>query len=180
LKRAIAKYGIENFSKTVLHVFDTEAKMNLAEKILVVIDPEVSYNICPGGHGGFGYINRTLSGKDKHIDKATKAWLHLHNTDAEWRKWKGQRISQSLLAVSDKLSKIHKAKFTNRSGYFYGLKHSPESIRKMSEANKGKRCGAENSQAGTCWITNGVDNKKIKIVDALEWSLKGYYRGRAT
>ena len=31
--------------------------MNVAEKILVVIDSEVSYNLCPGGKGGFGYIN---------------------------------------------------------------------------------------------------------------------------
>ena len=32
--------------------------MNLAEKILVVVDQEVSYNLCHGGHGGFGYINK--------------------------------------------------------------------------------------------------------------------------
>ncbi len=34
--------------------------MNLAEKILVVIDQEISYNLCDGGHGGFGFINRLV------------------------------------------------------------------------------------------------------------------------
>ena len=53
LKRAIEKYGIENFTKYIIEIYDTEQKMNLAEKILVVTDNEISYNLCSGGHGGF-------------------------------------------------------------------------------------------------------------------------------
>lgn len=58
LKRAIAKYGIENFVTEILEDYDQEWKMNLAERIYVVIDREVSYNLCSGGKGGFGYINK--------------------------------------------------------------------------------------------------------------------------
>jgi hypothetical protein len=58
ITRAIKKYGLDNFTKEILEVYDTEAKMNLAERILVVPDIEVSYNLCPGGQGGWGYINK--------------------------------------------------------------------------------------------------------------------------
>ena len=60
LKRAIKKYGKENFEKIILHVFETEEEMNQKEKELVVIN-EMSYNRCEGGKGGWGYINRTIS-----------------------------------------------------------------------------------------------------------------------
>lgn len=57
LKYAISKYGIENFHKEILFICESEKQMNILEKILVVPDPEISYNICNGGKGGFGYIN---------------------------------------------------------------------------------------------------------------------------
>jgi len=57
LRAALAKYGVENFVTVVLGVYSTATEMNTAEKILVVCDPETSYNLCPGGHGGWGYIN---------------------------------------------------------------------------------------------------------------------------
>ncbi len=56
IRKAIKKYGIENFTKEFLHIFNTELEMNEAEANLVVIN-ENSYNLCPGGHGGFGYIH---------------------------------------------------------------------------------------------------------------------------
>jgi len=58
LKRAINKYGIHNFHTEIIEIYDEEWKMNIAEKILVVIDSEISYNLCPGGKGGFGYLNK--------------------------------------------------------------------------------------------------------------------------
>ena len=57
IKSAIQKYGIDNFIKEILHVFDNEEDMKCKEKELVVID-EMSYNLCEGGKGGFDYINK--------------------------------------------------------------------------------------------------------------------------
>ena len=53
LKRAIKKYGVENFTKEILFVFDNEQNMNDKEKELVIISEE-TYNLCEGGKGGFG------------------------------------------------------------------------------------------------------------------------------
>ncbi|MEX0595071.1 MAG: GIY-YIG nuclease family protein [Candidatus Paceibacterota bacterium] len=51
LKRAIKKYGLDNFKKEIILECSNEQEMNLAEKILVVID-EMSYNLTDGGRGG--------------------------------------------------------------------------------------------------------------------------------
>jgi len=78
LKIAIKKYGIENFTKEILYIFDNEVDMRNKEKELVVIS-EMSYNLCDGGKGGFGYINR--SGKAlrtgmKHSEESKKKMGH--------------------------------------------------------------------------------------------------------
>jgi len=56
---------------------------------------------------------------------------------------------------------------------FKGKSHSEESKMKMSESSRGQGKGEKNSQFGSCWITNGVDNKKIKRGDEIpnEWKL---------
>lgn len=58
IRQAIQKYGLENFTKEVLFIFDNEDEMRKKEKELVVIC-ENSYNLCDGGKGGFGYLNRS-------------------------------------------------------------------------------------------------------------------------
>jgi len=61
LLQAFDKYGIANFSKELLHVFDTEELMNTKEAELVTEAfclATNTYNICRGGQGGFSYINR--------------------------------------------------------------------------------------------------------------------------
>lgn len=67
IKYAIEKYGIENFTKEYLGVYDSQIKMDLAEKIYVILDEEVSYNLCRGGEGG----DVLQSAKaEKHIQKS--------------------------------------------------------------------------------------------------------------
>lgn len=66
--RAIKKYGVENFKKEILHVFDNPKDMFLEEAKIVTtefIQREDVYNIIPGGYGGF--------------NKGSKNLRHLHN-----------------------------------------------------------------------------------------------------
>lgn len=51
--------------------------------------------------------------------------------------------------------------------FFKGKKHSEETKKKIGLANSANQKGVGNSQYGTCWITNGTENKKIKKGDSL-------------
>lgn len=50
---------------------------------------------------------------------------------------------------------------TNNSPWL-GKTHTEETKVKMSEKAKIHSKGMKNSQFGTMWITNGIENKKIK------------------
>jgi hypothetical protein len=56
LKRAIKKYGVQNFSKTILKYFDTEKSAREYERKLIselnAIEDDGYYNLVAGGYGG--------------------------------------------------------------------------------------------------------------------------------
>ena len=173
LKRAIAKHGIEHFSKEILYVFNTEEEMNRKEKELVVVSEE-TYNLCEGGKGGFGYINRNGLKSKNYDDIFAKARQTL------FVKYGVHHTSQ---LPSTRIRNKNRMIILNRSGKvpygksFRGKTHSEETKTKISIANS-KMIGSKNSQFGTCWITNGIENKKIKKELLDEWVTKGYRQGR--
>lgn len=60
IRRAVKKHGLSAFRKEVLHVFETESEMNAKEIELVTEEfcaRDDTYNLCPGGQGGWGYVN---------------------------------------------------------------------------------------------------------------------------
>jgi hypothetical protein len=55
IKRAIEKYGIDNFERTIISFFDNEKDMFAAEKNVVTpefVKENTNYNIAVGGNGG--------------------------------------------------------------------------------------------------------------------------------
>lgn len=159
LNKAIKKYGRENFVKEVLCDYDNEAMMNLAEKILVVIDPEVSYNICKGGHGGFGYINEQglkLSYKftENDLKFAAKRTKEVHKNkdflERKFQKWRNTcKLNNSLLGANNS---------------FYGKNHTEETKKKISEGNKNKipwNKGKQRSEETKRKISDTLKAKKL-------------------
>lgn len=172
LKRAIKKYGLDNFYKEVLHVCESEKQMNIFEKILVVPDPELNYNLCDGGKGGWSYLNRTGQNITENSRAANrKTMLEIIHP-----------IVNHPSKLSTKLKSLQKANKRKQElypqGAFYGKKHTVEWRQNQSAVMKEKQKGHLNSQYGTCWITNGVENKKIKKEELDSWTKLGYNKGR--
>lgn len=172
LKNAIAKYGIDNFKKEILFRFDNEVEMNAKEAELVTEEfclRKDVYNLCPGGNGGFGYLNMT--GKSVSLDEQRRL-------DPNFSKKasiaSAQAIKRLMETDEDFAAKrrIHSSMGGKNSKGFTGRKHSENTIHKMC---KSKNVGSSNSQFGTMWITNGQENKKIKKIDVIP---EGWYKGR--
>ena len=96
LKRAQVKHGIENFKKEILFQFDNEDEMNAKEAELVTEEfclRKDVYNLCPGGRGGFGYINSVTT---------REHWSRLAKTTNAKRSAK--IANDELISVKDKNS----------------------------------------------------------------------------
>lgn len=171
LKASIKKYGIENFKFEILEYLPNRKNLKERERE-VVNQEEVNNKFCMnlqlGGFGGF-------SEKDhkKGNPAANKRRLFLLQTDEEFRKAFGEKISK---AVKDTYKKGRKSfYYKGQIGKFLNKKHTDETKDKMSKAKKEKGTKENNSQFGTMWITNGVQNKKIKKDSLIP---QGWEKGR--
>jgi hypothetical protein len=178
LKRAIEKYGIENFTKEIVYIFNTEDEMNRKEAELVTeeyCNRNDTYNICPGGQGGWGYINKTIMEGEKRLEHNRK---YTKFGDKEWRSKNVDPRKGGYAAApqtSERMKRLHKE---GKAYFGKGAKHSDETKRKIGAINSLHQQGKNNSQYGTCWITNGIENKKIKKEDLDKWTSLGYNKGR--
>ena len=171
IKRAIAKHGIENFTKEILYTYDNEQDMKNKERELVIVSEE-TYNLCEGGKGGFGYINKNkLNIYENHgILAAKNARETIKNKrldDPEYNK----KYLEKQKRLSNLGTQVQKEKYPN--GVWFGKSHSEDTKQKM---RKSKNVGNNNSQFGSMWITNGSDNKKIK--KDVDFIPEGWYKGR--
>lgn len=87
IKRAIKKYGKENFTKEILAYADTQEPLNWLEKYYIKKfksqNPKIGYNIAFGGDGG--YIPKTEDGK-KRISEKHKGKHHTEEAKQKMRK----------------------------------------------------------------------------------------------
>lgn len=171
LKRAIAKYGIENFKKEVLFQFDNESEMNVKESELVTDQfclREDTYNLCPGGKGGWGYVN------SNGISNA--GWKTNSSSEAKKRASKGGNAHKQKLLDSDyKFEFLSKRQNFIHSRAFSGKSHSDETKKKIAEQNAKLQAGSLNSQFGTKWVTDGFKSIKINKTDPIP---EGWRPGR--
>ena len=165
IKKAIQKYGINNFSKEILMECVSEIEMYEKEKHLVKLC-EDSYNLKFGGEGGWDHIVKNPNWKSPFTDPILQKKLSQKGIE----KLKELRKDKTFVAEwSDKISKSNKGKKS-----FLGKKHNEETKKQIGLKNS-KMTGHHNSQYGTMWITNGVENKKIKKDLVIP---QGWYKGR--
>lgn len=180
LKHAQEKYGIENFTKEILFVFDTPEAMYIKESEIVNEDflaTENTYNLKIGGFGGFDYINANdlnFGGPQKRKElqmRATQKRESLYKNDPVWAETIKKQNQRNL-------KKANAArKVTHPHSGFYKKNHTDEHKTRMSAIMKEKQKGDKNSQYGTRWIhsLNFRMSKKIKKEEPLP---DGWLEGR--
>lgn len=153
IKRAIEKYGVENFKKEILCECSSSSEMYMKEKELVVLSEE-TYNLKEGGEGGFDHINSNEEVRIAKNKKAREITNSRHKDKlSEWGS-KGGKIRIQRHGVNPNFVKAGRTSFLGKT-------HSEETKKKIGEHNSKAQCGCGNSQFGTMWITNEKDNMKI-------------------
>ena len=172
LKRAIKKYGIENFTKSIIFEASSSEEMFEKEKQLVEIGPH-SYNLKHGGFGGFDYVNKNLSFEDrKRVGKLGNIALQKRlKEEPEFKKWFTDQNREN----AKRLHQEGKIKNWSETYSWLGKKHKEESKKKIGKANSIHQKGSGNSQYGTMWITDGSNSIRIKKNDEIP---NGWKKGR--
>ena len=158
LKYAQEKYGISNFKKEILYVFDNPKDMYIKEAEIVnedFISTENTYNLKVGGYGGFDYINENNLNWTLEKNRSISGFKQF--TPEE-------RLVYSSLGgkARNDINFGARIKKTYPDGTFTGRFHSDETKKAIGEKNSMNQSNEKNSQFGTMWITNGVCNRKIK------------------
>ena len=126
IEKAVNKYGIENFSKEILYVFETEKEATDKEE--EIVDEEFvarsdNYNLKPGGYGGWDYVNSLKLWDDpKRCENQSMAMKNYWD-DSEKRE--NQSITMKKVWADP-----------NNHDKFYGVRESSEFKEKVSDAMK--------------------------------------------
>ncbi|WZW72986.1 homing endonuclease [Vibrio phage TCU-VP03-AIR1] len=177
IKRAIKKYGVDNFTREYIAIFDNADDMYNMESVIVdesFIQSNDTYNISLGGNGSFEHIHsdeRSLEWK-KHAAEATKR-SRVENPELFARVDSEHSARTTALWESGAYDHIAMCSFK-------GMKHTDETKRKISENSSKHQRGAGNSQYGTCWIHSLTEKRSKKIPkDELDDYLElGWVKGR--
>tara|TARA_R110000851_G_scaffold131429_7_gene265438 strand:- start:9476 stop:10108 length:633 start_codon:yes stop_codon:yes gene_type:complete len=166
LRYSINKHGKDNHVREILEFCDSREELKSREEEIVNLNEIAKVdcmNLKVGGQGGF----HSLSACTKGAIATCKILNERFKNDEEYR----NKISTMF---SNRMKKLHRDGKI-RYGCFEGKTHSEESKQKISESMKGKGKGENNSQYGSCWITNEKENRKIKRGDLLP---EGFRLGR--
>ena len=137
IKKSIKKYGVENFTKEYIKVFDNKEDMFNMESTLVneeFVSRSNTYNIKVGGFGGWCHIDK------ENAKNAFRKWFYnKYKTKEETIKYINDRISIPYIF----------------NGYeFKGKKHTDKTKKLIGDKNKISQLGSKNSNYGKSWCVH--------------------------
>lgn len=86
IRKAIKKYGKENFVKEILVECSSAEEMNVLEQQLIteeIISSDESYNLSIGGKGGWDYVNRAGKGNTPDARKKKSQTMKKYWTEEQ-------------------------------------------------------------------------------------------------
>ncbi len=160
IRNAIFKYGAGNFSKTILESFENSGDMFHREKEIVTeefLARADTYNLRRGGTGGFDYINTHIAPELRATISSLGVAAKKAITLEERQRWKKT-------GTVDGNSAQQLAQYKNgRTSGFLNKTHTESAKQAIQIANRINSSGAKNSQFGSKWITNGIENRKLPV-----------------
>lgn len=170
IRKAIEKYGLDNFKKKILFVFNSIDEMNAKEFEIVneeFCSRKDTYNLGIGGRGSFHHFN---SNKSKYADSETKRKANISATN----KLNGTKPPKmTKLTHPEVLARSYNTRLKNRVGFYdkeismkgcrLAQTEKSRSKRLESFANIGHQQGSSNSQFGMRWIYSTIEKKSRKI-----------------
>ena len=182
LKYAQEKYGLENFRKEILYIFDTPDKMYKKEAEIVSVDfisEENTYNLKVGGFGGWDFINSNdelrvsknryamqLAQQQGIIEKAIQGCNNARENDPAYDAKRFSKASRTL-----------KEYYSDKPGTFKGRTHTDATKKLISQKVSALQKGKGNSQYGTRWI-HSVHERKSKRIGKSDPLPEGWTEGR--
>jgi group I intron endonuclease len=158
IHRAMAKYGVENFSYEVIAMCQTQEAADETESLLIQQydsrNKELGYNVAPGGdhawNAGLPSEQQPMYGK--HHTEESKQKISISNTGVkhpkhtdEWKQKSSQLLTGHPVSIETKLkisaSQKGKSRWTDEQKREMSIKRtgrkvSEETKRKMSEAHR--------------------------------------------
>jgi len=159
ISRLIYKHGKEIFKREILEFFPDRNLLKKREEEIVnsnLLKEEKCMNLRTGGAGFNSEEAIAAINKSNEVQKK----LRLENPEWVRKKKKKTSKSQKKLYEDGKRPRLFLYDWT-------GKFHSNKTKDKIGLKNSIKQSGSLNSQYGSCWITNGFENKKIKKEDII-------------
>lgn len=152
IRNAIAKYGIENFTKVILETFENAENMYAREKEVVTeefLSRDDVYNLRRGGHGGFEYIKEQKLNGFCDVETAKKARDTLNN-----------KLMQEM--GPNFLSELGRRGAKARNEYISNRRLVDEEFNtRMMENSRNSIAKASIANTKLMWITNGERSIKV-------------------
>ena len=151
IKKAIKKYGKENFKVEVIDWCDSLEELNMKEKYYIeTLNSDrhtgLGYNIAKGGDGGDLFNTLTIKEKINFIESCRKRSLGENNPNyGNGDKIRGNKNPSKRLEVRKRLSETSSGKnngmygVTGKNHPMYGKHMSEESKEKMRETRRNKK-----------------------------------------
>ena len=143
LKRALKKYGSQQFTKEILFVFDTFDEMKTKEREIVdeaFVNRDDTYNLNIGGEGGWYRANQVSTPVQKKTASKLGAIARAENAKLDPHYYDAARVRFRQISIA-----------WNNSGLanhatFTGKKHTADTLLLMRASHVGKNLGVANGR----------------------------------
>ena len=165
IRRGLKKYGKENFKMEILGFYPNREILKEKEREIInqeLLSNDKCLNIAYGGGGGFISPDGVKKGREI-TDNILKEKYGENFRSIISKKFHSGLSEEDKKKYYDKISKTQKEKYANEGPWgFYGKKHNEKSKELIGQKNSVTQKGEKNSQFGTCWMTDGKKNIKVK------------------